>query len=313
MKRILVTGASGYVGTLLVERLLARGFSVTAALRSSDRLPNVDGLRRVVVGSVDRKTDWDATLNGCDAVVHLAAQVPEKGVGKEEFDTVNIGGTARLVDQAKQSSVGLFVFVSSVFATSGHSAKGALDDAMQAAPTTLYGHSKLAAEAYLAGFEGNGRVGITLRPPLVYGAGAKGNWHLLQKVAASPLPLPFAGVKNRRTLIGRENFVNAISHLIGLPAERRVAGTYLVGDSETVSISEILTWLREGMGRSPRLFPVSSIALRSALAVLGRGRIAESLLGDLELDSSRFRETFGWSPPVDTREGIIRAGADFVR
>ena len=203
--------------------------------------------------------------------------------------------------------------MSSVFAVTDISAEAPIDEHTQPAPTTPYGRSKLASENHVKVFGGSGRCGIVLRPPVVYGTGAQGNWRLLQRLAASGVPLPFGAVSNRRTLVAAENLADAIVRLVSLPLAELKSGAYMISDNESVSLMEILTWLRTGMAMSPRLIPVPPALLELSLKAVGREKIAKSLLGNLEIDSRLFRETFGWSPAVHPREGITRAGAGFQR
>lgn len=313
MTRILVTGASGFVGRLLVQRLLDAGFVLNLAGRT-EKTPMPGGENRYfAVGEIGSRTDWRAALQGCEAVMHLAAQVPLPGVPNQAFEEVNDRGTARLVEQCAASEAKLLILMSTVFAVADNSADAPIDEQTQPNPATPYGRSKLASESHLKLFRDSGRCGIILRPPIVYGEGAKGNWRLLQRLAASGLPLPFGAVRNRRTLIAAENLIDAIVRLISLPPSELKSGAYMVSDQESVSLTEILTWLHAGMAMSSRLLPVSPALLEFSLKALGKQNLAKSLLGNLEVDSTLFRETFGWSPAVHPREGIIRSGAGFQR
>lgn len=306
MMRVLLTGSSGFVGQKVGQRLDAAGFSITRAVRSIDR-----NSASIEIGSIGRDTDWRAALYGCKAVVHLAARVPGAGVSSEEFISVNDLGTARLVEQARQAGVETLIFMSSIFALTENTHETVVDDMTQTRAHLPYGRSKLAAEAHVASFANGERTGISLRPPLVYGAMAKSNWRLLQKLAATGLPLPFGAIRNRRTMISVDNLADAVlAALRGASAGK--SGAYAVADSESVSIAQIVTWLREGMGKQARLVSLPSALIIAPLKVAGRGMIAQSLFGDLEINASRFRQTFDWSPSETAREAILRSGREFA-
>jgi UDP-glucose 4-epimerase len=306
--RILITGAGGFVGGLLVERLAADGHGLVLAGRTTPASKH----RFVPVGELGSRTGWREALEDCGTVIHLAAQTPQRGTPDDTYMEVNDRGTARLVEQAMAANVRTFVHLSSIFAVTGNSATGTIDETTPARPETVYGRSKLEAERHVAGFAGDDRKAIILRPPIVYGVGARGNWRLLQRLAASGLPLPFGAIRNRRTMIAADNLVDAIAAIASLPQDRLKPGAYVVSDAQSVSLREILVWLREGMGMPPRLMPAPRKALEFAMKAVGRRRMARSLLGDLQLDPSLFRDTFGWTPRVSPREGIVRSGAEFL-
>ncbi len=229
MRRILVTGASGFVGRLLVQRLGDAGFPLTLAGRTATAVQG-DNSRSFAVGGVDRNTDWRPALEDCDAVIHLAAQVPGPGVTDEVFSEVNDRGTARLVEQAASSGARQFVLMSSLSAVSDNSSSAAINEQTLPEPSTSYGRSKLAGESHMVMFEGRDRIAITIRPPIVYGAGAQGNWLLLQRLAATRVPLPFGSINNCRTLIAAENLVDALVRVVSMPEPK--SGTFLVSDGE---------------------------------------------------------------------------------
>lgn len=312
MQKILITGASGFVGRHLAARLLGDGHDLTLAGRSQ-AAKSASNVATVLVGDIGPETDWCGALKGCDAVVHLAAQVPGSGVAAEDFDRVNNRGTGRLAEQAFEAGVQCFVLVSSVHAVADNSAQGVVSgDASTDTATTPYGLSKLAAEAHVAEFSRLGRVGISIRPPLVYGWDAKANWRHLQRLAASRLPLPFGAIRNRRSLVAVDNLVDALATVVSRPADPGMSGIYSVADAEAVSLAEIAAWLQEGMRVSPRLLPVPDGFLRLLLRMAGQGRIVRSLLEDLEVDSSRFRTAFQWSPPLAARDAMIASAARYL-
>jgi UDP-glucose 4-epimerase len=312
MDRILVTGATGFVGRHLLPVLAAAGYPLTiASRRSTVALPARAGHRHVPIAAIGPATDWRPALEDCRIVVHLGAQVPGRGIEATTFDRVNAAGTQRLAEQAAEAGVRLFVLLSSIFAVTHNAAPEPVDDRTAPVPHGPYGRSKLAAEAHVRDFATAGRIGVSLRPPVVYGAGAGGNWRLLQQIAAAGLPLPFAGVANRRSLIAVQTLADAIAHVTAVASDPRQSGSYTVADATPVSLSEIIAWLRQGMDLPPRLFPFPAKALQGGLSAMGRGQMAQSLFGDLVLDASRFGAIFDWTPPLATRDGIVAAGRGY--
>lgn len=311
MNRILVTGASGFIGQRLLPRLLANGTPVTIATRIPSSVEKLDGDARIVhISRIGGDSDWREALSDCSTVIHLAAQVPARGVEEKTFTEVNDRGTGRLVEQAYGSRVRSFILMSSIFSLVDNSADTLVDDASSSVALSPYGLSKLAAERHVLEFSGNGRLGVSLRPPLVYGAAAKGNWQMLLKLAASPLPLPFGAIHNRRSLISVDNLVDAICSVVAA-GDAGVSGGFAVSENVPVSLEQIVSLSRAGMGRSRNLISVPPKVLALGLSAVGRGRMATSLLGDLVVDSSRFQQSYGWSPAIETPEGIKRSAASF--
>lgn len=312
MERILLTGASGFVGRQLVETLAARGWPLVLASRRAASSAGPGGAAVVPVGDIGASTDWSKALDGCTTVVHLAGQTPGRGVSETSFAAVNDQGTARLAGQAADAGVKSFIFLSSLHAVTAVGTGGVIDDGTPPRPTTPYGASKLAAEAHVGRLRQRGIAAVSLRPPLVTGAGAVGNWRLLQKLAASGLPLPFGGLRQPRSVISLANLCGAITAVVEARADAP-SGSYLVCDPEPVSFADMLRLLRRGMDLPPRLLPVPEPLLSASLALLGRREMAGSLFGRLEVDGSRFRDSFGWTPQHPTAEGITESGRAFLR
>lgn len=312
MNRILVTGASGFVGQRLLPRLLADGRSVTIATRIPSSWNEAVGDVRVVqISKIGSDTDWREALSGCSTVIHLAAQVPGRGVEEKTFIEVNDRGTSKLVEQAYAGGVRLFVLMSSIFSLVDNSASEPVNDFSSSVACSPYGLSKLAAERHVAEFSTNGGLGVSLRPPLVYGSAAKGNWRMLLKLAASPIPLPFGAVHNKRSLISVDNLVDAICSVVSR-GDAAISGGFAVSENATVSLEQIVNLSRAGMGRSHKLVSVPPRLLELGLIAIGRSQMAASLLGDLMVDSRRFQESYGWSPAIETPEGIKRSAASFI-
>lgn len=306
MQKVLLTGSTGFVGRQVAGRLSDAGYSVRHAVRR-------DGLGgdTAMVGSIGAGTEWRAAFDGCSTVIHLAGRTPGGDVSAEDFIEINDRATARLARQAREAGVETVILMSSIFAVTENAHNGVVDDRSAPCAALPYGLSKLAAEAHVTAFAGDDRCGISLRPPLVYGAEAVGNWRLLQRLAATSLPLPFGAARNRRTMIAVDNLADAvIAALRGAAPEK--SGAYAVADTESVGLADILALLREGMGKQARLVPLPSALIATPLKLAGRGAMAQSLLGNLEIDASRFRQVFDWSPPETAPEAIRRSGREFA-
>lgn len=301
MSRVVVTGASGFIGRALVTALASKGHAVRALSRGTAVFPLP--IESAAHGDLrgDRFGDgsaWLPLVKDADAVVHLAGIAHTgPGVPAEDYDRVNHRATAGLAS-AVRTTGGRLLFVSTVRAQTGPSAAGVVTEDDVPAPTDDYGRSKLAAEAALA------RAGVAftvLRPVLVHGRGVKGNLAALARVAALPVPLPFGALGGRRSLLGIANLTAAIAFVLDCPQAR--GATWLVADPEPVSLAEIVTALRAGMGRSPRLVRVPPALLRTGLTAIGRGRSWEQLAGELVVDPGKLMRA-GFRPVTSTAAGL---------
>lgn len=315
--KFLVTGANGFVGKSLCAELLRQGHAVCAAVRAVGA--PIENIEMAVVGSIGGMTDWAATLHGVEVVIHLAARVHvmrEVAVDPlAEFRRVNVAGTEHLARQAARAGVKRLVYVSSVKVNgestlspspspaSGGGGPLCFTELHVPATQDAYGLSKWEAEQALHRVAAEtGPEVVIVRPPLVYGAGVKGNFAQMLKVLAKGIPLPLASVRNLRSLIYVGNLVDALILCATQPA---AAGqTYLVNDGEDVATPDLLCWLGEAMGRSARLFPCPPGLLRLAGYVVGKSAQVERLTGSLRVDSSKIRQELGWRPPFSLREGL---------
>src|SRR5690606_34105308 len=147
-----------------------------------------------------------------------------------------------------------------------------------------------------------GMTGIALRPPLVYGHDAPGNWRRLQQLSRTGLPLPFGSIHNHRSHCSIDNLCSAILVALEAALQGRGGGIYEIADQEDVSLAQIITWLRQGMGKGPGLVPVPVGMLHAGFHLLGQARLVETLLDDLVLDPSSFMHEFDWTPPENAKE-----------
>jgi nucleoside-diphosphate-sugar epimerase len=297
-KRILVTGASGFIGRPLVAALLRAGYTVRAATRRQVSFP--DSVEVALVPDLKNPIDWNQILRGVDIIIHLAGPAHSKihENAYSEFDQINWFATQRLADAAKDVGVERIVYISSVRAQVGASAVQAVREQDEPRPTNQYGRSKLAAEQAI---RAAGVPFTIFRPVVVYGPHPKGNMRTVIQLARSPLPLPVTSFTSRRSVLGVENLISAIIFVLNNPAT--IGETYLIADSKPMTIVEILTILRKIQGRSMSTIYVPQVIIRFLLMMCGRQHLWSRFSGDLVVDTSKL-ESVGWRPAIDTYEGL---------
>jgi nucleoside-diphosphate-sugar epimerase len=276
--RILVTGATGFVGQALIGELVAAGRSVVALVRQPAAHPP-EGVTQRVAGPIEALTpdDWQAALAGIDTVIHLAAIAHiGPGVAESRYDAVNHQALRRLADAAEAAGVRRLVFMSSIRAQCGASSARIETEDSPPAPTDAYGRAKLAGEQTLAGrpFET-----VVLRPVLIVGPAAKGNLALLLRLARSGLPLPFKGLAARRSMVSLADVAAATHQAIDDPA---MAGRrFILADAEAMSVGDMIGHLRKGLGLPPRLFQLPEWLLALPFALIGRRDLWQRIAGSL--------------------------------
>jgi nucleoside-diphosphate-sugar epimerase len=304
---VLVTGSSGFVGRPLVAALAGAGHDVVAASRNPPAGGVPDRVRRVRLPDLAQAVDWAPLLAGVSHVVHVAG-VAHRGsaVSDAIYDRVNHQAVADLAVAAAKAGVARLIFISSIGSQSGAAAKEVLSEADEPRPTTAYGRSKLAAEVAV---RGSGIPHTILRPVLMYGPDAPGNMGALVRLAATPWPLPFAGLTGRRSLLAVDNLISAIEFAMQSPAATNE--TYVIADTEALALPDIIRVLRAAIDRPLRLFAVPPPLLANGLRLVGHEELWRRLGGSLVASSAKLIAA-GWRPVVATPDGLtamMRAGA----
>jgi nucleoside-diphosphate-sugar epimerase len=327
-RRVLVTGASGFIGGALLNGMRDK-YRVRGSLRTSPSFSDHSGKMEnsveyaeasgdgfeVVAGlELGRDTDWSAALTGIDTVVHTAALVHMKRSADsnslEEFRRVNVEGTLRLARQCVSAGINRFVFLSSIKVNGEETRPGRpfrSDDFPN--PQDPYGISKHEAEQGLLSLSvETGLEVVIVRPVLVYGPGVKANFESLMRCLCRGIPLPLGSIRNGRSLVALENLVDLVRVCCEHPA---AAGqTFLVSDGEDLSTTDLITRLAAALNRPPRLISLPPIALKTAASLIGKTDVARRLLGDLQVDIEHTCETLDWKP-VKSVDRALQETADF--
>ena len=295
---VLITGASGFIGKHVTRTLAAAGWAVRAAARDPATIPQAPGVERAVLPDLAMLADWTRLVDGVSHIVHLAGIAHAPGqLTDEVYARINTEAVGELADAAK-GRIERLVLMSSVRAQAGLAADQVITEKDSAKPTDAYGRSKLAAERRL---QQSGVRFTALRPAVVYGKGVKGNIASLATLAQTPMPLPFGGLDNRRSLLALENLASAIELVLVSP--KAEGETFLVADSEPISVADLVSAMREGLGRAPHLMRVPLGGVKRLMATFGKEAEWDRLSGSFIIDAAKLRG-LGWTPRIKTREGI---------
>src|SRR6516165_10873280 len=294
---IALTGATGFIGQWLLKELPKRGYRLRVLLRRPSAVPME--CASAVVGDLARPQNMAAALADADAVIHSAGLAHAmSGLPEDDYRMLNTEATIALARAAQRAGAKRFVFLSSIRAQSGPTAEHVLTEARAPAPTDAYGRSKLAAEQGLSELALDW---VALRLVLVYGPGVKGNMAQLVRFARSPYPLPVGGLTGRRSLLALDNLVAAIDTVLSAAAQLR--RPLIVADPVPLTIPEMVSAMRRGLGRRPGLIPMPQRLLEAALRATGREEIYQRLSGSLVADPAALTR-LGWQPAVATAEGL---------
>ncbi|MDH5356882.1 MAG: SDR family oxidoreductase [Gammaproteobacteria bacterium] len=332
MTKVLLTGATGFVGSSLANILVEKSMGVKALVRRFDT-KLASGIKQVSVGdfnqlrniyiradignsdSLSIKNQIHCTMEGIDVVIHTAARVhimKDKSVDPlTEFRKLNRDVTLALAQISVEAGVERFVFLSSIKVNGESTIPGkpfTADD--QPNPTDPYGLSKWETEVGLQQLaKDTGMEVVIIRPPLVYGPGVKANFRSMMRWVSLGVPLPLGAINNQRSLVALDNLVDLIVTCIEHPAAANQ--TFMAGDGEALSTTELLQRIGRALGKPAQLIPVPASLLIFIASLLGKKAVARRLCGSLQVDISKTRELLGWEPPVSVDEGLRRTAEEF--
>jgi nucleoside-diphosphate-sugar epimerase len=312
---LLVTGATGFLGRAILQ---SAAISVEGQLFGSVRLdsqPVISTATKVVMGELSARTEWSKWLGGVDVVVHTAARAHVLRDGSRnpltEFRRVNRDGTLKLARECALAGVRRFIFISSIGVNGAETFESPFGPEDTLRPRTPYAQSKMEAEQGLRQIAAeSGLEVVIIRPPLVYGPKAPGNFGRLLSLVKSGIPLPLGAVDNKRSLVGIDNLVDLVKICIVHP--KAPGCIFLVSDGMDVSTTELLRFMGQALRKPARLIPVPVGILKAGAALFGKQEVARQLLGSLQVDISKTRELLGWSPPITVNEGLRRAAQGFL-
>ena len=308
VKSVLVTGANGFIGRGLCNKLISNGYAVRGAVRKKF-CPGLSGsVERVEVGSMDEDTNWFPALSGVDSIVHLAARVHVMHEDIEEplseFRKVNVAATINLARQAAAAGVKRFVFISSIKVNGeGTTLESPFKPDDISAPLDAYGISKLEAEVALKKIaDETGMELVIIRPVLVYGPGVRGNFQLLMHWLKKGIPFPLGSVHNRRSFVSLDNLVHFIMTCLNHP--QAANQTFLVSDGQNVSTPELIRMTASAMHLTSWLIPLPMSILYWVGWLFRREKYVERLCESLHVDIRKSEELLGWKPIRSIETGL---------
>ena len=308
--RVLITGATGFVGTALTEKV-SSVYDTIALVRTQNKVlfANIQQLVAVNIFAADLPEN-------IDVIIHLAGRAhilnEQTTDPLSEFRKVNVDGTLQLARQALDKKIKRFIFMSSIGVNGSVTLQQPFTEDAIPQPHADYAVSKLEAEHELKKlFAGSDTELVIIRPPLVYAAHAPGNFARLLKLVASNLPLPFAGTNNKRSFVALENLVDFIQTCIEHP--NAANQTFLVADQTPISTRELVQYLKQGMGQPARFIYIPQQLMKLGAVCIGKSKLYEQLFESLEVDTTKAQKLLGWIAPLSTQQAMLQAGQNYLK
>ena len=314
MERVLITGADGFVGRHLVRTMHAAGLPIVAVTRE-ERVPAPAGMLTARVEDMRQCSEWDSMLKNVGAVIHLAARahvIAERARDPlEEFRNTNVKPTLNLFRSCQRAGVKRFVFVSSIGVNGVATKDVPFRDRDAPNPTEPYALSKWEAECGLAelALQGDAQL-VVVRPALIYGPGAKGNFLRLMRLIRSGWPLPLGSVRATRSILSGTSLCEL---LIRCSEDGAAAGrVFLAADRRPIPTRDLVIALAQLMGRRARLVHIAPRVLVRFGRLAGFGLEMDRLVASLEVDSSPARDLLGWNGEGNCAGDMQRMVEDFL-
>jgi nucleoside-diphosphate-sugar epimerase len=310
--RLLITGATGFVGRALTNHLCSASYDVAVTSRSSFPVVNRNA-EQCVVGSLSATTNWGLALNRVDVVVHCAARAHILDDVNEPllaFREVNTAGTLNLARQAVEAGVERFIFLSSI-GVNGNNNCSPYTEEDSCHPQERYAISKYEAELGLRTIANDTNMEVVIiRPPLVYGVNAPGNFASLLRWVKKGIPLPLGSIHNQRSFIALDNLVSFIILCIDHP--KAANEVFLISDGEDVSTTELLQKVAKVFGKRAFLLPVPVSWMTFVAKLVGKEDVANRLFGSLQMDNSKARRLLGWKPVITMDEQLKKTAKAYL-
>ena len=303
--KILLTGSTGFIGTALKKSIFEKKiYELITPIRSSSK----DGYDpKVMINSISQDTDWSLLLSDVDVVIHLAARahiLKEDSIDPLKiFRETNTAGTINLAQQASSSGVKRFIFISSIGVNGNETHNIPFKYTDIPKPIEPYAISKYEAEIAINKISSNSNMEtVIIRPPLVYGPNAPGNFGRLFSAISRKMPLPLGSINNKRSLVALDTLINLIIICISHPKASNE--TFLVSDDEDLSTTALLKKISNALKIKPRLLPIHPYFLKICARILGKKEIIRRLCSSLQVDINHTKDTLDWKPPISVDEAL---------